>query len=274
MLSREITEAVRIAREAGAILMDVYATDFSVSYKAKADPVTEADTRANAFIVSALQEEFPDDGIVAEESEDRSDALGAGRCWYVDPVDGTKEFVSRNGEFAVMLGLAIDGVAKAGVVYQPVTDKLYAGIVGQGASLWQHGVRREIRVSEISEPSQLQLVVSRSHRNRAVGKVVSKLGITKEMQTGSVGLKAGLIAERKADLYLHISDKSSAWDACGPEAVLKAAGGRFTDLRGEPYHYGGTDMRNRSGILACNAAAYDAVLPVAKKAARTIGLID
>ena len=80
MLNREIAEAVRIARGAGAILMEVYATDFSVSYKAKSDPVTEADTRANAFIVSELRKAFPDDGIVAEESEDRSDALGASRC--------------------------------------------------------------------------------------------------------------------------------------------------------------------------------------------------
>lgn len=274
MLRREIGEAIRIAREAGAILMDVYATDFGVSYKSKSDPVTEADTRANAHIVGELEKAFPDDGIVAEESEDRSDALEAGRCWYVDPVDGTKEFVARNGEFAVMLGLAIEGEAVAGVVYQPVTDKLYAGVVGSGATLDQHGRRRELRVSDVSEPSRLRLVVSRSHRNRAVGEVVAKLGIANEMQIGSVGLKAGLIAERKADLYLHISDKSSAWDACGPEAILKAAGGRFTDLSGNPYRYGGTDMRNRRGILACNAAAYDEVLPVAAKAARSRGLIE
>lgn len=274
MLSREITEAIRIARGAGAILMDVYATDFSVSFKAKADPVTEADTRANAYIVGELRKAFPGDGIVAEESEDKSDALRKGRCWYVDPVDGTKEFVARNGEFAVMLGLAIDGASAAGVVYQPVTDKLYAGVVGHGATLEQHGDRRALHVSNVSDPRRLQLVVSRSHRNRAVANVVAKLGITEEMQTGSVGLKAGLIAERKADLYVHISDKSSAWDACGPEAVLRAAGGRFTDLAGNAYHYGGSDMRNRNGILACNAAAFHAVLPVAKKAARAIGLIE
>ena len=274
MLSAEIAEAARIARGAGAILMDVYATNFSVAYKAKADPVTEADTRANAFIVNELDKAFPGDGIVAEESPDRSDALLSGRCWYVDPVDGTKEFVARNGEFAVMMGLAIDGASVLGVVYQPVTDKLYAGIVGQGATLEQHGVSRELRVSEVADPQKLRLVVSRSHRNRAVDRVVSKLGIKEEKQTGSVGLKAGLIAERQADVYLHISDKSSMWDACGPEAVLRAAGGRFTDMAGNPYHYGGTDMRNRSGILACNAAAFDAVLPVAKKAARAIGLIE
>jgi 3'(2'), 5'-bisphosphate nucleotidase len=272
MLEGELAEAIRIARAASEILMEVYATEFQVAYKSKSDPVTEADTRANTFIVEAIAQAFPADGIVAEESVDQSDALGAGRCWYVDPVDGTKDFVARTGQFAVMLGLAIDGEAKLGVVYQPINDKMYAGIVGVGSTLEQHGNKREIRVSDISDPSKLRLV-SRSGRNQAVDKVVEALGITRETQSGSVGLKVGLIAEQAADLYVSIADKSSAWDACGPEAILRAAGGRFTDLAGEPYHYGGTDMRNRSGILACNSAAYDAVLPVARDAARAIGLI-
>ncbi len=274
MFDREIAEAARIARQAGAILMDVYATDFDVAYKAEADPVTEADTKANAYIVGEIRNAFPGDGIVAEETEDRSDALVGGRCWYVDPLDGTKEFVARNGEFSVMLGLAVDGEAMAGVVYRPDTDKLYAGAVGAGAYLEDRGRRSELSVSSVSDPSQLRLVVSRSHRNRAVGSVVDQLGITREAMSGSVGLKAGLIAEQQADVYVHIADKSSMWDACGPEALLRAAGGRFTDLAGSPYHYGGTDMRNRRGILACNAAAYDAVLPIARDAARAAGLID
>ena len=274
MLDREIGEAARIARKAGEILMDVYATDFRVAYKAEADPVTEADTRANAYIIDELEKAFPGDGIVAEETEDRSDALKGGRCWYVDPLDGTKEFVARNGEFSVMLGLALDGVATAGVVYRPDSDQLYCGVVGDGAYLEQRGVRSSLGVSTVANPRDLKLVVSRSHRNRAVGNLVSQLGISQETTCGSVGLKAGLIAEQKADLYVHIADRSSMWDACGPEAVLKAAGGRFTDLAGNPYRYSGTDMRNRNGILACNAAAYDAVLPVAREAARAAGLID
>ncbi len=272
MLNREIAESARIARRAGAILMEVYATDFTVAYKDEADPVTEADTRANAYIVEELRKAFPKDGIVAEENEDNGDALRSGRCWYVDPLDGTREFVARNGEFSVMLGLAIDGVSTAGVVYQPGTDKLYSGVVGDGAVLEERGARRPLKVSEIAEPSELKLVVSRSHRNSAVAEVIARLGILRETASGSVGLKAGLIAEREADVYLHISDRSSMWDACGPEAILKSAGGRFTDLEGNPYHYGGSDMRNRKGILACNAAAYDAVLPVARNAARSIGL--
>lgn len=274
MLDREVVEAARIAREAGAILREVYATDFSVSYKSEADPVTDADTRANAYIVGELRKLFPEDGIVAEETADTSDALKAGRCWYVDPLDGTKEFVSRNGEFSVMLGLAIDGVSTVGAVYQPQTDKLYTGVVGEGAFLAAGGQRRELQVSNIGDPSELELVVSRSHRNRAVAEVIEKLGIRRELASGSVGLKAGLIAERVADLYIHMSNKSSAWDACGPEAVLRAAGGRFTDLAGNPYLYGGADVRNWHGILACNAAAFDAVLPVVREAARNIGLIE
>ena len=274
MLDREIAEAARIARQAGAILMEIYATDFDVAYKAEADPVTEADTKANAYIVSEIHKAFPSDGIVAEETEDKSDALEGGRCWYVDPLDGTKEFVARNGEFSVMLGLAINGVATAGVVYRPDNDKLYAGVVGGGAYLEERGERSPLNVSTVADPSRLKLVVSRSHRNRAVGNVVTRLGITQEAASGSVGLKAGLIAEQTADLYVHIADKSSMWDACGPEAVLKAAGGRFTDVAGNPFRYGGADVRNRRGILACNAAAYDAVLRVARDAARAAGLID
>jgi len=273
MLDREIAASARIARRAGAILMEVYATDFSVAYKVEADPVTEADTRANAYIVGALRNAFPNDGIVAEENEDNRDSLESGRCWYVDPLDGTREFVARNGEFSVMLGLAIDGASKLGVVYQPGTDKLYYGVVGADAVLEQRGERRRLKVSEVSEPSQLKLVVSRSHRNSAVAEVVAELGIRQETASGSVGLKAGLIAEQQADVYVHISDRSSMWDACGPEAILKAAGGRFTDLEGNPCHYGGSDMRNRRGILACNAAAYESVLPAARQAARSLGLL-
>ncbi|NNE18182.1 MAG: 3'(2'),5'-bisphosphate nucleotidase CysQ, partial [Myxococcales bacterium] len=186
MLDREIAESTRIARRGGAILMEVYATEFSVDYKDEADPVTEADTKANAYIVGELRKAFPNDGIVAEENEDNSDALRSGRCWYVDPLDGTREFVARNGEFSVMLGLAIDGVSTLGVVYQPGTDKLYYGVVGDAAVLEERGERRRLRVSGVSEPSQLKLVVSRSHRNSAVAEVVSRLGIHQETASGSV----------------------------------------------------------------------------------------
>lgn len=273
MWERELKEASRLAREAGQIILDVYAQDFDVDFKEGSSPVTEADTRANAFIVEALHDAFPADGIVAEETKDQSDALRQGRCWYVDPLDGTKEFIAKNGEFSVMLGLAVDGEATLGVVYQPERDKLYQGVVGQGAFLECSGEREALQVTDTAEPSALRLVVSRSHRSSKIDALVRKLDLRHERPSGSVGLKVGLIAEREADLYVHVSDKSSAWDACGPEAVLRAAGGRFTDLAGDPFHYGGHDLSNRRGILACNAGAFDRVLPVVREVAEQAGLV-
>lgn len=272
-MKRELEEAARLAREAGEIIMSLYGGDIDVQLKGRADPVTEADKRANAHIVAELRRLFPDDGVVAEESPDQSDALLRGRCWYVDPLDGTKEFIAKNGEFSVMLGLALGGEARLGVVYQPAKDKLYRGVVGEGASLEEGGRLRELRVSDVADPAELRLVVSRSHRSTSTDRLKTQLGIGKEAKSGSVGLKVGLIAEQRADLYVHPSDRSSAWDACGPEAVLRAAGGRFTDLAGQPFRYGGTDLHNSRGILACNAAAFDAVLPAAIEVGRAEGLI-
>ena len=272
-MQHELEVAARIARQAGDILMRIYATDFDVEYKGKSDPVTEADKLANAFIVKALKEAFPNDGIVAEETADQSDALKGGRCWFVDPLDGTKEFIKKNGEFAVMLGLAVDGLSRLGAVYQPAKDKLYLGAEGIGATLEEKGSKRALQVSETKDPKALRLVVSRSHRAQSIDDLVSELGIEHEIASGSVGLKVGLIAEQVADLYVHVSDRASAWDACGPEAILRAAGGRFTRLGGERYRYDRADMRNHGGILASNAVAYDAVFPVASKVGAAASLV-
>jgi len=113
----EIEVASCLAREAGAAIMDVYATSFAVAYKGPSDPVTEADKRANELIVAGILNAFPKDSIVAEETSDRSGALKEGRVWYIDPLDGTRDFIKKNGEFCVMIGLAVDGQAQLGVVY-------------------------------------------------------------------------------------------------------------------------------------------------------------
>lgn len=276
MLSKELHHAIEIAREASAVLLEIYATDFTVDFKGsgRSDPVTEADRRANTLIVARLRAAFPDDGIVAEESEHQGAVFGKRRIWYVDPLDGTKEFVAKNGEFSVMIGLAVDGRAKLGVVLSPSDGTLYAGEVGAGAFVERDGTRTPLAVSEHHEPHRLSLIVSRSHRPPATTELMQRLGIAREVSSGSVGLKVGQIALRHADLYVHMSDKSSAWDTCAPEAVLIAAHGRFTDLAGDPIAYGIPDVRTRRGILACNAAAYSAVLPVVRELAEREGLVE
>ena len=275
MLERELESAATIAREAGQILLEIYATDFGVSWKGqgRSNPVTEADRRANAHIVERLRASFAGDTIVAEESDNRTARLAAERIWYVDPLDGTKEFVAKNGEFSVMIGLAIGGSAVLGVVFQPSEDKLYRGVVGQGASLEHAGQRRELQVSTRRAGSELRLITSRSHRSQTIEELVARLGIRHESISGSVGLKVGQIAEQNADLYVHVSDKSSAWDTCAPEALLRAAGGRFCDLAGAGFVYGQEDLRTRRGIFACNAAAFDVALPVVRSIGERAGLL-
>lgn len=289
-LERELAVASAAAVQAGAAVLDVYATDFDVAFKGADDPVTEADRRANDAIVETLERHFPDDAVVAEEGSGIAHDAAL-RTWFVDPLDGTKEFVSRNGEFSVMIGLAIDGVATLGVVYQPTTDRLYAGVVGDRAELVvgaRHALagagsvtldvsqleRTPLRVSDTSDARALRLVVSRSHRSAETDALRDALGITSERPSGSVGLKVGLLASREADLYVHLSDKAHLWDCCAPEAILVAAGGRFTGLDGAPIRYAATGpTRNTRGILACNAAAFDAVLPSVRDAARRSGLL-
>jgi 3'(2'), 5'-bisphosphate nucleotidase len=221
--------------------------------------------------VQRLAAAFPNDGIVAEESENQRETFNRERIWYVDPLDGTKEFVAKNGEFSVMIGLSVGGRARLGVVLQPSSDKLYLGEIGQGAWLEHAGKQRALTVSDIAETSRLGLIVSRSHRPSRVSELKQRLGIERESVSGSVGLKIGHIAEQHADLYVHMSDKSSAWDTCAPEAILHAAGGRCTDLFGHEIVYGKADVRTRRGILACNAAAFDEVVPVVSDLAARSG---
>jgi len=241
--------------------------------KGREDPVTEADRRANAFLVEQLGKLFPGDGIVAEESPLDGSAQAKGRCWFIDPLDGTKEFLAQNGEFSIMVGLAIAGRATLGVVYQPSLDKLYAGVVGHGATLTQQGHTRTLSVSTRQDPSTLRLVVSRSHRSADIDSLMKRLGIAQETPSGSVGLKVGHIAEQNADLYVHMSDRSSRWDACAPDAILHAAGGRFTDVLGDRIDYASPGVANTTGIFACNAAAYQAVLPTVAALARETGFV-
>jgi 3'(2'), 5'-bisphosphate nucleotidase len=258
----ELELARRLAIEAGAILLEVYATDFAVEHKpGGAGPVTEADARANEHIVSALQREFPTDAIVAEESSN-SNIPKHKRCWFVDPLDGTREFVDRNGMFAVHIGLAVDGSPRVGVVYAPVAAKLYVAISG-GECLLEHGGNtRHLRVADPPARSEdLRLLTSRSHKSKKTALIRERLGIHHVIEHGSVGLKCGLLAEGAADVYLHPSARSYRWDSCAPEAILRAAGGVLTDFGGVPYRYDGPELENARGILACSAGTFPMVLP-------------
>ena len=263
--------ARRLAREAGSLILEVAARVYEVREKPEeGGPVTEADLRANEWIERGLREAFPTDGIVTEESAAANEH--ADRCWYVDPLDGTKEFIRGNGQYAVHIGLAVEGRARLGVVYRPVGERLYAGVVGGPCVLETTGTRREVRVAE-ADPSALVLAASLSHRVRKLGVFADEIGVREVIRSGSVGLKCAMVAEGEADLYVHASARSYRWDACAPEAVVRAAGGVFVDLAGEPYRYGEGELQNMRGILVCSEKLLPHVLPAAQRLGRETGLL-
>lgn len=269
---KDLSVAVDLARKAGKVVMEVYATDFSVSYKGASDPVTDADKRGNDLIVAGLEHAFPLDIVVAEESEEPDGSRKASRIWYVDPLDGTKEFVAKNGEFSVMIGLAINGRAQLGVVYRPEGDILYAGVVGQGAWMEVDGQCAPLTITTSKSPVAPTLAVSRSHRNPLLENICKGLGVEKEVSSGSVGLKIGLIARGIADVYIEPGPYTKLWDACGPDAILRATGGQFTNILGEPLTYGLTQLKNTRGLVATNGVIHEKVIKELEPIAKKLGL--
>jgi 3'(2'), 5'-bisphosphate nucleotidase len=266
--ARELEVALAVGRRASDLVAEIYKTPFTVELKGPNDPVTRADREANTLICAALAEAFPDDAVIAEETAPETPAeVGAlvqrERVWFVDPLDGTKEFADRNGEFAVMIGLAVRGRSALGVVVMPETGEALCGVVGGEAFLEDAaGARRVLRVSEVRDPREATMVVSRSHRPKIIEPVIAGLAIQKIVPCGSVGVKIARIATRRADLYVHGGRGAKRWDTCAPEAILVAAGGRFTDIEGDAIDYAAADLMLDNGLVATNGALHDAVLAV------------
>jgi 3'(2'), 5'-bisphosphate nucleotidase len=263
-LERELQVALKLAREAGAVVLEYYNRPLHVEQKPNSydsEPVTEADRASNALIVSGIRHEFPDDGILAEESIDTERRLGKSRVWMIDPLDGTKGFIARAADFAVQIGLAVEGESVLGVVYQPLPGVMYWAARGAGAWIERPGLEVEqARVSDVSDIGEMRLAASRSHRSPRMDRVVRALGVEQEVQRNSVGVKVGLLIEQQCDLYVHLSSHTKQWDTCAPEAILHEAGGRFTDLFGSPLLYNSPEVENLNGIVATNGATHERII--------------
>jgi 3'(2'), 5'-bisphosphate nucleotidase len=262
-MREELEAAKTLAVQAGAILLEHYVQP-TVHWKGRGNPVTEADRLASAFLAKELKGMFPEDGLLSEEEVDQPDRLGKSRVWIVDPLDGTVEFIEHLDEFVVMIGLSIDRMASLGIVYQPTTGKLYFAEAGSGAFLTENGTTRPLQVSTESDASAMILALSRSHHSEDVDCVRRELGITTTISCGSLGLKAGLISEGRAHLYLNISSHTSQWDTCAPDIILREAGGRMTDLFSVPLRYNGCEVRNVNGVIASNGTIHNRVARIAR----------
>jgi 3'(2'),5'-bisphosphate nucleotidase len=258
-LTMELDVATRLARRAGRKVRTLWRQDIIVRDKGGGDPVTEADMAAHSIIVEGLQSAFPDDAVLSEEAP--GSLPPRGRCWVVDPLDGTSDFVDGIEDFVVMIGLCVDGRPVLGAVHHPPSDALYRGCTGTG-------LERLDRDADTGEPLRMQppagldslrLVVSRSHYDPWFDEVRGQLGLGEPGRHGSVGLKVTLLAAGEHDLYLH-RHGLKVWDACAPQALLEAAGGRMGTLDGGVLEYGSGDVRLTRGLLATHASVFDAVV--------------
>jgi 3'(2'), 5'-bisphosphate nucleotidase len=255
----ELACASALARTAGALavaIRDRGPAALGVTDKGVDDPVTVADRAASDLVVDGLRAAFPDDVIVSEEATDVAARITAHRVWYVDPIDGTKDFIRGGDGFAVMIGLCVDARPLVGVVYQPIGDRMFAAAPDVGA--WLDGQR--LAVSEVDDVAAIRLVASKSHRSPVIDDVKHALGISNELNIGSVGLKLALIALGERDLYFNPWPKCKAWDTCAPEAILVAAGGRLTDTAGNALRYDEPELGRLRGLVASNSRVHAAAL--------------
>ncbi|MEP3629625.1 MAG: 3'(2'),5'-bisphosphate nucleotidase CysQ [Hyphomicrobiales bacterium] len=228
--------ALQLALSAGEKIMEIYETDFDVSTKQDASPVTEADVAAEAIILKGLKDAFPDLPIVAEEEAAAGNIPDIGNVFVlVDPLDGTREFLNRNGAFTVNIGLIEDGSPVAGVVHAPALSRTFGGSVGKGAYEISSDERTTITV-RAANPDHVVAVASRSHRDEKTDAYLESAGVKETVSIGS-SLKFCLLAAAEADLYPRFG-RTMEWDTAAGHAVLAAAGGSVSNEDGTPFMYG------------------------------------
>ena len=235
------------ARQAGAAILDIYQREFDVQHKGDGSPLTEADLAAHRLICRQLEQLEPALPILSEESRDipYEERSQWDRYWLVDPLDGTKEFVNRNGEFTVNIALIEQGRPVLGVVYAPVMDILYCGCGGRATMQTADGAVQDIHVARF-DGGHPRLVASRSHAGDALAGAIERLreafGQVETISMGS-SFKLCLVAEGRADLYPRLGP-TSEWDTAAAHAIVNAAGGRVTTLAGDDLSYNKQDLLN------------------------------
>ena len=236
----ELEVAKSAAREAGKKIMEVYALPFAVEIKKDASPVTQADKCAEKIILEMLLKEFPMYGVLSEETEDTSERLTKEYVWTIDPLDGTKEFVAKNGEFTVNIALVHKHEPVVGVIYAPVLDQLYYAAVGKGSFLEEGGKKHKLTPSAHSAVEKMFITMSRSHATQE--KELVKQHKFKGVITSGSSLKGCLVASGKADVYYRFTSINE-WDICAMDCIVTQSGALITDFTGKKLSYNKSDIK-------------------------------
>jgi 3'(2'), 5'-bisphosphate nucleotidase len=241
-----------LATQAGQAIMGIYATDFAVKSKEDNSPVTIADQTANDMIIQGLKKYFPEYAILSEEAKDDLTRLMNDYCFLVDPLDGTKEFVERNGQFTVSIALTYKNRAVLGVIYAPVTQQLYYAAKGDGAYLKDLATGAVKKLSVTNKLNELIWVGSKSHSSANEEELIAQHRslISKVIQVGS-SLKGCMVAEGKADVYYRFG-ATAEWDTAAMQCIVEAAGGICRQMDGSEMLYNRKHQLQEKGFYMVN----------------------
>ena len=245
--TQQIESILQICQQAGAAIMKIYGQDdFNIQVKEDTSPLTAADAAANEIICAGLQALTPEIPIVSEENKDIPFARRQTfeLLWLVDPLDGTKEFIKRNGEFTVNIALIENGSPVAGFVYAPVLQEMYWAVKGQGAYLRKNGKTTSLQANSFGMHDEaLRVICSRSHINNETQQFIDQLAAPQTVSRGS-SLKFLLIAGGQAELYPRIAP-TMEWDTGAAQCVLEEAGGEVVEYEsGKPLRYNKESLLN------------------------------
>ena len=260
-LERELQVALEAAELAGGKILAEYEV-FEAIPNAPASISTDADRASQELILQHIHAAFPDDALCAEENTPtlRSAVRSGSRLWVVDPIDGTRGFAQKNGEFSVMIALAVEGRSVLGVVLEPVQRRVTYAVRGGGCWAKVGGEpARECTVSEVSDLAQATLVQSRS-KTPEPSRPARLLMPKRVKETHSAGVKLALVARGEAELYVNTYTNFHDWDICAGQILVEEAGGRVTDLRGNEVVYAKPGHSQRGGLLATNGRLHDEAL--------------
>lgn len=252
MWKKELEIAKLAAVKAGEAIMKIYnSADFGIEYKKDDSPLTVADKASNEIIVKMLRENFSSYAILSEEEKDNLSRLENELCFVVDPLDGTKEFIKRNGQFTVNIALAHHHISVMGVIYVPVTGDLYYASEGDGAYLQsKDGDVTELHVSDNTDIPTLRVVMSSSHGCPQMDELLEKYHLSNFVKKGS-SLKGCMIASGEADIYYRFNP-TMEWDTAAMQCIVEEAGGIFRQMDGTPMHYNRENSLNEKGFYILN----------------------
>ncbi|SRR5216683_5850429 len=264
----ELRAALDAVRLAGQAILEDYAR-FEVVPDAPASITTDSDRRSQEIILQCLKKAFPADGFCAEEqTATLAQAVGTGpRVWIVDPIDGTRGFARKTGEFSVMVALLDRAQIAIGVVSEPAHARLTYAVRGNGC--WRRdsdaSVVQPCRVTNLSKLSEVTLTQSHSRRRDPPSRQLKALQPARVVETYSAGIKLALVARGEVDLYLNTYDSCRDWDICAGQILVEEAGGRVTNLLGQEPRYGLPGAVQLHGLLASNGALHEAALAALKR---------